>query len=765
VNDNFTELYTDKAPLASPTFTGAPAAPTAAGGTNTTQIATTAFVTSAVSTAVTGLLDFKGNTDCSANPNYPAASKGDAYYVSVAGKIGGASGKSVDVGDVYIASADNAGGTEASVGTSWFVLEHNLTSVLSGSTASTTEQLTGTDTSKVSTPDSVAALWEQGADVASSGTVSLGEGGYFFITGTTTITDIDFATDKAGRKAWVKFAGALTLTHNSSTLILPSGANITTAAGDTACFLSEGSDVVRCVAYQKANGQPVVSGSGSTPNALTITSSGGASPGATFDGSSAKTIDYSTVGAAKTGAATGSGLTMATARLLGRTTASTGAVEEITVGSGLSLSSGTLTATGVGGGATGSSYAQYLAALLEPDAIEAFQTGSFSYAVNSSTTKLLLSSWSTKIGTGRMEQRNPQRPFALRNVTLSGQETSSYAVVLNPTAATYADAWATYYTRLQAIWELGVKNIPITTVSQKKPLLPGAYGAIITQVTCFDLCWITLLVQNLSGINLWDEISDTASQRIGDSLMFPVSKNLAGEIQSSANGSTPDVGHSEMGSVSYVLLPSTWSAIADPVSASYGFRDDFMGSSLDVASTWTRTQSTAGNIEINTDYQWCKVTGNGSWGANSLRKTASMARVNGRTLVVDVYMPTTATSSPGFAVEWNDGSGIAPSNGVHRVELGNPSTIYIKESGTLRASLTSPTYGWTAGCCYRIKIALGTSGATYSIQGGREYPAIGSASWTNLPPGTTAGTTTPLYPCIGAFGSHDYYASDVRVFG
>jgi hypothetical protein len=39
-----------KAPLASPTFTGTPAAPTAAGGTNTTQIATTAFVTTAVGT-------------------------------------------------------------------------------------------------------------------------------------------------------------------------------------------------------------------------------------------------------------------------------------------------------------------------------------------------------------------------------------------------------------------------------------------------------------------------------------------------------------------------------------------------------------------------------------------------------------------------------------------------------------------------------------------------------------------------------------------
>lgn len=49
------------------------------------------------------------------------------------------------------------------------------------------------------------------------------------------------------------------------------------------------------------------------------------------------------------GAITSSGLTQATARLLGRTTASSGAVEEITVGSGLSLSAGSLTATGGSG--------------------------------------------------------------------------------------------------------------------------------------------------------------------------------------------------------------------------------------------------------------------------------------------------------------------------------------------------------------------------------------------------------------------------------
>jgi hypothetical protein len=41
--------FNAKADLASPTFTGIPAAPTAAGGTNTTQIATTAFVQSTIS--------------------------------------------------------------------------------------------------------------------------------------------------------------------------------------------------------------------------------------------------------------------------------------------------------------------------------------------------------------------------------------------------------------------------------------------------------------------------------------------------------------------------------------------------------------------------------------------------------------------------------------------------------------------------------------------------------------------------------------------
>ena len=55
---------------------------------------------------------------------------------------------------------------------------------------------------------------------------------------------------------------------------------------------------------------------------------------------------------AATGAVTGSGLTMSTAKVLGRTTAATGAIEEMTIGSGLALSGGVLSSTAGGGSVT-----------------------------------------------------------------------------------------------------------------------------------------------------------------------------------------------------------------------------------------------------------------------------------------------------------------------------------------------------------------------------------------------------------------------------
>jgi hypothetical protein len=55
----------------------------------------------------------------------------------------------------------------------------------------------------------------------------------------------------------VRFTGILTLTHNGTSLILPTAANITTAAGDAAIMKYEGSGNWRCINYSRASGLTV----------------------------------------------------------------------------------------------------------------------------------------------------------------------------------------------------------------------------------------------------------------------------------------------------------------------------------------------------------------------------------------------------------------------------------------------------------------------------------------------------------------------------
>jgi len=100
--------------------------------------------------------------------------------------------------------------------------------------------------------------WAAAVDVASAATCDIGAAAsnVVNVTGTTGITS--FGTIAAGAMRWVKFADALTITHNGTSLILPGAANITTAAGDTAVFVSEGSGNWRCIAYQKASGAAIV---------------------------------------------------------------------------------------------------------------------------------------------------------------------------------------------------------------------------------------------------------------------------------------------------------------------------------------------------------------------------------------------------------------------------------------------------------------------------------------------------------------------------
>jgi hypothetical protein len=96
--------------------------------------------------------------------------------------------------------------------------------------------------------------------IASATTTAIGgtTSNNVYITGTTTITG--FGTIAAGITRRVRFADALTLTHNGTSLILPGSANITTAANDTADFVSLGSGNWLCTNYKKASGAAIVGG-------------------------------------------------------------------------------------------------------------------------------------------------------------------------------------------------------------------------------------------------------------------------------------------------------------------------------------------------------------------------------------------------------------------------------------------------------------------------------------------------------------------------
>ncbi len=168
--------------------------------------------------------------------------------------------------------------------TRWELLNPGTTTAATASLAgavelaTTTETLTGTDATRAVTPDSLAAIWEAGADITDGAAITIGEGGYFnLITSTTAITSFSITTDKAGRSFHVRFDTARTLTHNATSLILPGAANITTIAGDIAFVRSLGSGNVIVEQYIRGATAPQTSGTFTPTLEL-----GGAAVGMTF---------------------------------------------------------------------------------------------------------------------------------------------------------------------------------------------------------------------------------------------------------------------------------------------------------------------------------------------------------------------------------------------------------------------------------------------------------------------------------------------------
>lgn len=86
-------------------------------------------------------LIYKGVIDCGSNPNYPSASVGHVYKVSVAGKIGGASGINVEAGDALICAVDTVAGDQATVGANWNIIQVNLDGAVIGPASSTSSNI------------------------------------------------------------------------------------------------------------------------------------------------------------------------------------------------------------------------------------------------------------------------------------------------------------------------------------------------------------------------------------------------------------------------------------------------------------------------------------------------------------------------------------------------------------------------------------------------------------------------------------------------
>lgn len=173
-----------------------------------------------------------------APPTLPTTSNANWTAIAVAGIDGSGAVNSVngEAGDVILTAAD----IEA---------EHVPTSYLIAG-ASLNDHLIGID-------DAIAAGQNFAlTTIASAATVDIGNAATtaVLITGTTTITSLGTAASKARS---VRFGGVLTLTHNATTLVLPGSANISTAAGDVAEFLSDASGNWRCTSYTRGNQPPV----------------------------------------------------------------------------------------------------------------------------------------------------------------------------------------------------------------------------------------------------------------------------------------------------------------------------------------------------------------------------------------------------------------------------------------------------------------------------------------------------------------------------
>lgn len=232
-------------------------------------------------------------------------------------------------------SASTSGGTVTSVGGSF---TGGLISV-SGSpvTSSGTLAFTVAGTSGGIPYFSSASGWASSSALAANAIV-IGGGAGLAPSTTTTGSGVLTAIAQSANSTsgFITGSGSVTLTNKTISGATNTITNVSLTSGVTGTLpIANGGTALTST---PTNGQLFIgNGTNYTLAALTAGTGIGVSNGA-------GSITLST-----SGAYTANGYTMSTARILGRTTASTGAAEEISIGSGLTLAAGSLSADAVGG--------------------------------------------------------------------------------------------------------------------------------------------------------------------------------------------------------------------------------------------------------------------------------------------------------------------------------------------------------------------------------------------------------------------------------
>ena len=182
-----------KADIASPTFTGTPAAPTATAGSNTTQIATTAFVTAALA-AVYPVGSIYINATSSTNP---ATLLGFGTWSAFgAGRVM----VGLDGSDALFDTAEETGGSKDAI-----VVSHTHTTTVS--TQSLTGAITGISESFASGGGTASGVFTKttGSTVANTPVQNdSGDGGGFTFDGSHTHTVTNASTGSSGTNANVQ---------------------------------------------------------------------------------------------------------------------------------------------------------------------------------------------------------------------------------------------------------------------------------------------------------------------------------------------------------------------------------------------------------------------------------------------------------------------------------------------------------------------------------------------------------------------------------